>query len=60
MVTPVCLDTLGLGALLAICSELRLHRVTSLLEKIGLWVGLPLLVGLKIMANFARSLGSGV
>jgi peptidoglycan/LPS O-acetylase OafA/YrhL len=60
MLTPVCLDTLGLGALLAVCSDLRLNRVMSLLEKAGIWVGLPLLIALKITGNFGVLGGLGI
>ena len=50
MTTPVCLDTLGLGALLAVGYELRVDKLTVLLAKAGLWLGLPLLVTLKIVS----------
>jgi len=60
MLTPVSLDTLGFGALLAVCSDLPFNRVTSLLEKAGIWVGLPLLIALKITGNFGVLRGLGI
>lgn len=51
MTTPVCLDTLGLGALLAVAQELKLRKLTRLLAIAGLWIGLPLLIILKIVGT---------
>ena len=51
MTTPVCLDTLGFGALLAVCHEMRFHALGTLLSTAGLWVGLPLLIVLKVIAG---------
>src|SRR5436190_2612561 len=49
MTTPVYLDTLGFGALLAVCCEMRLHMLAGLLARAGLWIGLPLLIILKVI-----------
>jgi len=51
MTTPVCLDTLGFGALLAVCHEMRFHALGTLLSTAGLWVGLPLLIVLKVITG---------
>jgi peptidoglycan/LPS O-acetylase OafA/YrhL len=51
MTTPVCLDTLGFGALLAVCHEMRFHALGTLLSTAGLWIGLPLLIVLKVITR---------
>jgi len=51
MTTPVCLDTLGFGALLAACHEMRFHALGRSLSTAGLWVGLRLLIVLKVLTG---------
>ncbi len=50
-----CLDTLGLGAFLAVASAFKMQRSLSVLRLIGLAVGVPLLVTIMILNHMHRS-----
>ncbi len=46
VLTPGCIDALGLGGLLAWCMHVGREDIREALCRIGLWIGLPLTVGI--------------
>jgi peptidoglycan/LPS O-acetylase OafA/YrhL len=52
-----CLDTLGLGAFMAVASSFKMQKSLSILRLIGITVGLPLLAAVMIL-NYIHRLQS--